>query len=79
MNFYRIIFKPILDRFFALILLIILLPLLVMIYLYVYLTISKTPIFSQFRPGLNQKLFKLIIDRHEEREKARAKNSSLAT
>ena len=59
MNFYRIIFKPIIDRFSALILLIILLPFLVIIFLYVYFTISKTPIFSQLRPGLNQELFKL--------------------
>lgn len=59
MNFYPNIFKPIFDRSLALFMIIFFLPLLLGIYLYVYFAISKTPIFSQSRPGLNQELFKL--------------------
>jgi len=59
MSFYTFILKPILDKFLALILITILLPIFLIIYLYVYFAISKKVIFSQYRPGLDQKLFKL--------------------
>jgi undecaprenyl phosphate N,N'-diacetylbacillosamine 1-phosphate transferase len=51
--------KPILDKFLALILITTLLPIFLITYLYVYFAISKKVIFSQYRPGLDQKLFKL--------------------
>ena len=59
MSFYTFIFKPILDKSLALILITILLPIFLIIYLYVYFAISKKVIFSQYRPGLDAKLFKL--------------------
>ena len=59
MSFYTFILKPILDKSLALILITILLPIFVITYLYVYFAISKKVIFSQYRPGLDQKLFKL--------------------
>jgi len=59
MSFYTFILKPILDKSLALILITILLPIFLIIYLYVYFAISKKVIFSQCRPGLDQKLFKL--------------------
>ena len=59
MSFYTFILKPILDKSLALILITILLPIFLIIYLYVYFAISKKVIFSQYRPGLDQKLFKL--------------------
>ena len=53
-------FKSLLDLLFALILLIALSPLLFVIYILVYLTLGKPVFFIQERPGLNNKIFKLI-------------------
>tara|TARA_A100001035_G_scaffold245230_1_gene213401 strand:+ start:1324 stop:1932 length:609 start_codon:yes stop_codon:yes gene_type:complete len=53
-------FKSILDFLFALLLLPALSPLFFLIYLLVYLNFGKPVFFIQERPGLNNKIFKLI-------------------
>tara|TARA_Y100001978_G_C23658109_1_gene417143 strand:+ start:350 stop:973 length:624 start_codon:yes stop_codon:yes gene_type:complete len=53
-------FKSLLDLLFAFLLLMALSPLLFVIYILVYLTLGKPVFFIQDRPGLNNKIFKLI-------------------
>ena len=65
---YRNFLKNILDFIFAFLLLIFLLPLMVSIYLILFIQIGS-PIFTQKRPGYNNKTFilykfKTIIDKH---------------
>lgn len=58
-NVYVSIFKRLLDIIFSAIALIILFPVILSLGVYVYIFVSKKIIFSQVRPGLGGKLFKL--------------------
>ena len=58
-SFYQL-FKSIIDRLLALILIIILSPILIIISLIVLIKLGYPIFFIQERPGLNQKIFKLI-------------------
>ena len=53
---YQKYFKRLFDIFFSLALLIILFPIMILIYVLVWIFIGY-PIFSQRRPGLNNKIF----------------------
>jgi lipopolysaccharide/colanic/teichoic acid biosynthesis glycosyltransferase len=55
---YKNYFKRIFDIIFSLLLILILFPLMILIFLLVWITIGF-PIFSQKRPGLNNKIFTL--------------------
>ncbi|MCR4941300.1 MAG: sugar transferase [Campylobacter sp.] len=56
---YKNFFKRFLDFFAALLLIIITLPFSVFTAIFVYFKISKDVIFTQERPGLNEKIFKI--------------------
>ena len=56
---YRFFLKRILDFLMALILIILTSPLMLIIYFLIKKHISKNAIFTQLRPGLNEKIFKI--------------------
>ncbi|CZE47012.1 undecaprenyl phosphate N,N'-diacetylbacillosamine 1-phosphate transferase [Campylobacter geochelonis] len=56
---YSMFFKRILDFFGALILIVLTSPIMLIVYFLVRKNISHTPIFTQERPGLNEKIFKI--------------------
>lgn len=56
---YTKVFKPLLDFLFAFILIIILFPLILITALAIYIFIGKPILFTQSRPGKNEKLFKI--------------------
>ena len=56
---YRVFFKRILDFLMALILIILTSPLMLITYFLIKKHISKNAIFTQLRPGLNEKIFKI--------------------
>lgn len=56
---YRVFLKRILDFLMALILIILTLPLMLITYFLIKKHISKNAIFTQLRPGLNEKIFKI--------------------
>jgi undecaprenyl phosphate N,N'-diacetylbacillosamine 1-phosphate transferase len=57
---YRLVFKTIIDYSVALVALIILLPVLGIITVLLYFSNDGKPFFTQFRPGKNNKIFRLI-------------------
>ena len=59
MNTYLSVIKPMLDRLLALLAIIGSAPFLLAISIYVYCFISRSIIFVQMRPGLDQRLFRL--------------------
>lgn len=54
---YRAFLKRLLDIFGAIFLILLTLPIMIIIYFLIKFKISKSPIFRQIRPGLNEKLF----------------------
>jgi undecaprenyl phosphate N,N'-diacetylbacillosamine 1-phosphate transferase len=54
---YKNIVKPCLDFCFAFLIMCITLPLLIILAFLLFLQNGETPFFSQFRPGLNEKIF----------------------
>ena len=56
---YKVFFKRFLDFFGALFLIILTSPLMVLTYFLIRKNISKSAIFTQSRPGLNEKIFKI--------------------
>jgi lipopolysaccharide/colanic/teichoic acid biosynthesis glycosyltransferase len=56
---YNLFIKPVMDFIFSLVAVIIVFPVIVVLSIIVYLTIGRPVIFSQIRPGKNEKLFKL--------------------
>ncbi|QKF64182.1 undecaprenyl phosphate N,N'-diacetylbacillosamine 1-phosphate transferase [Campylobacter corcagiensis] len=54
---YKAFLKRLIDILASLILIILTLPLMIIIYFLIKFKISKSPIFRQIRPGLNEKLF----------------------
>lgn len=56
---YRFFLKRILDFLMALILIILTSPLMLITYFLIKKHISKNAIFTQLRPGLNEKIFKI--------------------
>jgi len=59
MQLYILVFKRLFDILFSLLALIALLPIMIILSIYVYIFISRNVIFSQARPGLNEKIFKM--------------------
>jgi len=51
--------KPILDRVFALVLILLFMPLMIAVALLIYLQMGRPIFFRQIRPGLNEKLFRI--------------------
>lgn len=56
---YRYFFKRFFDIFGAVFLIIITLPIMLLTYIFIKKYISKEAIFTQLRPGLNEKIFKI--------------------
>jgi len=57
---YKNYFKRILDFLLSLILLVILSPIMLLILMLLFLSTRKNPFFIQTRPGLNEKIFRII-------------------
>lgn len=57
---YRRLFKPALDYFFALVLLVLLFPLFILISLMLLITNRGSVFYTQYRPGINEKIFNVI-------------------
>ena len=55
---YRLFLKRLFDLFFSIVLIIIFFPVMTLIFFFVWMNIGF-PIFIQYRPGLNNKLFKI--------------------
>jgi len=66
---YRNFFKPLLDRFLALILIILFAPVMIIVAILIYLWDGRPIIFTQERPGLNEKIFKIYKFRTMTNEK----------
>ena len=56
---YQNLFKPIFDLFFSVLILILLFPVIVVLWLLVFMKLGSPVLFSQVRPGKNERLFKL--------------------
>lgn len=56
---YKLIFKPVLDFAISIILVLILFPVIITILLIVYIKLGNPVLFSQLRPGKDEKLFRL--------------------
>lgn len=56
---YRAFFKRFLDILGALFLIVLTLPIMILVGIFIYFKISKDVIFTQARPGLNAKIFKI--------------------
>jgi len=54
---YKTVFKPFMDRFFSLVILLLLSPVILIVYLLLLSKIGRPVIFRQERPGLNGKIF----------------------
>jgi lipopolysaccharide/colanic/teichoic acid biosynthesis glycosyltransferase len=63
--------KPILDRVFALVLILLFMPVMIAVALLIYVQMGRPIIFRQIRPGLNEKLFRIYKFRtmSDERDK----------
>ena len=59
-NVYKLIFKRVIDLVFSLIAFVLLLPLFLLLLIVLTIVNHGTPFFSQFRPGKNEKRFKVI-------------------
>jgi len=69
MKIYQHIFKPILDKLLALILIILFSPIMIIAAILIYLWDGRPIIFTQERPGLNEKIFKIYKFRTMTNEK----------
>ena len=58
-NVYGLYVKPLLDRILAIILIVLLCPVIVVIWLLVLLKLGRPVLFSQKRPGIDEKLFNI--------------------
>lgn len=56
---YRLFFKRFLDIVASLVLIVLTLPVMIVLYFLIKNKISSEPIFTQLRPGLNEKIFKI--------------------
>ena len=56
---YRNLFKPIMDLFISVLILIFLFPFIMILWLLVFVKLGSPVLFSQVRPGKNERLFKL--------------------
>ena len=66
---YRNFFKSLLDKFLALILIILFAPIMIIVAILIYLWDGRPVIFTQERPGLNEKIFKIYKFRTMTNEK----------
>jgi len=66
---YKNFFKPILDKLLALILIILFSPIMIIVAILIYLWNGRPIIFTQERPGLNEKIFKIYKFRTMTNEK----------
>ena len=66
---YRNFFKPLLDKLLALILIILFGPVMIIVAILIYLWDGRPIIFTQERPGLNEKIFKIYKFRTMTNEK----------
>jgi undecaprenyl phosphate N,N'-diacetylbacillosamine 1-phosphate transferase len=57
---YRLIFKPFLDRFFAILLLILFFPILIFVSIAIRIKLGSPIFFRQLRPTENEKIFKIF-------------------
>lgn len=57
---YRHFFKPLIDRFVALVVLVLALPVLLVVTIFLYLANQGKPFFFQRRPGLGGKVFSIV-------------------
>ena len=58
-KWYRDFFKPLFDRLLALFLIILFAPIMIIVAILIYLWDGRPIIFTQERPGLNEKIFKI--------------------
>ncbi len=56
---YKIFFKPLIDKILALILIILFSPIMIIVAILIYLWDGRPIVFTQERPGLNEKIFKI--------------------
>ena len=68
-NIYKNFVKPILDKLLALILIILFAPVMIIVAILIYLWDGRPIIFTQARPGLNEKIFKIYKFRTMTNEK----------
>ncbi len=66
---YKNFFKPLLDRVFALILIVIFSPIMILTAILIYFFIGKPILFTQSRPTLNERIFKIYKFRTMTNEK----------
>jgi len=66
---YKNFFKPLLDKLLALILIILFAPVMIIVAILIYLWDGRPVIFTQERPGLNEKIFKIYKFRTMTNEK----------
>ena len=66
---YKKFFKPLMDKILALILIIIFSPIMIIVAILIYLWDGRPIIFTQERPGLNEKIFKIYKFRTMTNEK----------
>ena len=74
MRIYKDFFKPLLDKLLALILIIIFGPVMIIVAILIYLWDGRPVIFTQERPGLNEKIFKIYKFRTMTNEKDKLGN-----
>ena len=68
-KWYRDFFKPLFDKILALILIILFAPMMIIVAILIYLWDGRPIIFTQERPGLNEKIFKIYKFRTMTNEK----------
>ena len=68
-KWYRYFFKPLFDKILALILIILFAPIMIIVAVLIYLWDGRPIIFTQERPGLNEKIFKIYKFRTMTNEK----------
>jgi len=66
---YKNIFKPLFDKILALILIILFAPIMIIVAILIYIWDGEPIIFTQARPGLNEKIFKIYKFRTMTNEK----------
>jgi len=69
LRMYKKFFKPLFDKILALILIIIFAPIMLIVAILIYIWDGKPIIFTQARPGLNEKIFKIYKFRTMTNEK----------
>lgn len=68
---YRKFFKPLFDKFFAIILLILLSPIILVVSILIYIKMGRPILFTQSRPTQNEKIFKIYKFRTMSNERDR--------